>query len=107
LWLLPTTARADVAALLSDYDGGKQPNRALAIMLIIGIAEGFDAVNDELRQTGGTAFYCSPVRLKGDQLMEILRKWVGANRSKSPRIETAPPGPALLYALSDAFPCSK
>jgi hypothetical protein len=107
LSLLPTTARADVAALLSDYDGGKQPDRGLAIMMIIGIAEGFDAVNDELKQTGGPAFYCSPVKLKGDQLMEILRKWVDTNRATSPRIETAPPGPALLYALSDAFPCPK
>src|SRR5689334_15812811 len=90
LWLLPVVAHADVAALLSDYDSRKQPDRGLATMMIIGIAEGFDAVNDELKKEGGTALFCSPVKLKADQLMEILRKWIDTNRAKSPRIETAP-----------------
>jgi hypothetical protein len=105
-WLLPTTARADVAQLLRDYDS-PQPSRGLAMTFVIGIAEGFDAVNDELKQAGRTPLYCSPVNLKGAQLMDILLKWTEANRVKSPQIETAPPGAALLYALTDAFPCSK
>lgn len=99
-------AHADVAALLSDYDGPK-PARGLAMMMAIGIAEGFDAVNDQLKQAGSPPLYCSPVKLKGDQLMDILRMWIEANRAKSPRIEAAPPGSALLYALTDAFPCPK
>jgi spore maturation protein SpmA len=42
LSLMPIAARADVAALLA------QPNRGLAQMMVIDIAEGFDTVNDKL-----------------------------------------------------------
>jgi hypothetical protein len=104
LSLMPIAARADVAALFADLDGA-QPNRGLAQMMVIGIAEGFDTVNDQLKASQHSALYCSPDKLNGDQLVDILRKWVKANRTKSPRIDKAPPGTALLYALQDAFPC--
>jgi hypothetical protein len=71
------------------------------------IAEGFDTINDQLKASQHPALYCSPDKLNGDQLIDILRKWVKATRAKSPRIDKAPPGTALLYALQDAFPCSK
>jgi Ssp1 endopeptidase immunity protein Rap1a len=106
LSLMPIAARADVAALFADLDSA-QPNRGLAQMMVIGIAEGFDTVNDQLKASQHPALYCSPDKLNGDQLIDILRKWVKANRAKSPRIDKAPPGVALLYALQDAFPCSK
>jgi hypothetical protein len=106
LSLMPIAARADVAALFADLDGA-QPNRGLAQMMVIGIAEGFDTINDQLKASQHPALYCSPDKLNGDQLIDILRKWVKANRAKSPRIDKAPPGKALLYALQDAFPCSK
>jgi hypothetical protein len=106
LSLMPIAARADVAALFADYDGA-QPKRGLAQVMVIGIAEGFDTINDQLKASQHPALYCSPDKLNGDQLMDILRKWVKANRAKSPRIDTAPLGTALLYALQDAFPCSK
>jgi hypothetical protein len=104
--LMPIAARADVAALFADLDGA-QPNRGLAQMMVIGIAEGFDTINDQLKASQHPALYCSPDKLNGDQLIDILRKWVKANRAKSPRIDKAPPATALLYALQDAFPCSK
>jgi Rap1a immunity proteins len=106
LSLMPITARADVAALLADLEGA-QPNRGLAQMMVIGIAEGFDTVNDKLRASQHSALYCAPDKPNGDQLIDILRKWVKANRAKSPRIDKSPPGTALLYALQDAFPCGK
>jgi len=106
LSLMPIAAHADVAALFADLDGA-QPNRGLTQMMVIGIAEGFDTVNDQLKASQHPALYCSPDKLNGDQLIDILRKWVKANRAKSPRIDKAPPGTALLYALQDAFPCSR
>jgi hypothetical protein len=106
LSLMPIAARADVAALLTDLDGA-QPNRGLAQMMVIGIAEGFDTLNDQLKASQHPALYCAPDKPSGDQLVDILRKWVKANRARSPRIDKAPPGTALLYALQDAFPCSK
>ena len=106
LLLLPEIARADVATLLNDYDG-PQPNRTFSEILIVGIAEGFDTINAELKQAGSPPLFCSPVKMKADQLIEILRKWIDANRAKSQRIEKAPPGPALLRALTEAFPCKK
>jgi Rap1a immunity proteins len=106
LSLMPIAARADVAALFADLDSA-QPNRGLAQMMVIGIAEGFDTVNDQLKASQHPALYCSSDKPNGDQLIDILRKWVKANRAKSPRIDKAPPGVALLYALQDAFPCSK
>jgi hypothetical protein len=96
LSLMPIAARADVATLLADYDGA-QPNRSLAQMMVIGIAEGFDVINDQLKASHHPALYCSPDKLNGDQLIDILRKWVKANRAKSPRIDKAPPGAVLLY----------
>jgi hypothetical protein len=48
LSLMPIAARADVAALFADLDGA-QPNRGLAQMMVIGIAEGFDTINDQLK----------------------------------------------------------
>jgi hypothetical protein len=59
---------------------------------------------DALKASQHPALYCSPDKLNGDQLIDILRKWVKANRAKSPRIDKAPPGKALLYVLQDAFP---
>jgi hypothetical protein len=106
LSLMPIAARADVAALLTDLDGA-QPNRGLAQMMVIGIAEGFDTLNDQLKASQHPALYCAPDKPSGDQLVDILRKWVKANRARSPRIDKAPPGTALLYALQEAFPCSK
>jgi hypothetical protein len=106
LSLMPIAARADVAALLTELDGA-QPNRGLAQMMVIGIAEGFDTLNDQLKASQHPALYCAPDKPSGDQLVDILRKWVKANRARSPRIDKAPPGTALLYALQEAFPCSK
>ena len=106
LSLMPIAARADVAALFADLDGA-QPNRGLAQMMVIGIAEGFDTINDQLKASQHPALYCSPDKLNGDQLIDVLRKWVKANRAKSPRIDKASPATVLLYALQDAFPCSK
>jgi hypothetical protein len=79
---------------------------ATTVTTLIGIAEGFDTINDQLKASRRSTLYCSPDKLNRDQLADILRKWVKASRAKSPRIDKAPPGPVLLYALQDTFPCS-
>jgi len=68
----------------------------------------FRAVNVELKDGGGTPLYCVPekVVLTGEQLIDILRRWVESKRPRHPRIESAPVPTALLYALRDAFPCA-
>jgi hypothetical protein len=75
---------------------------------IAGIEDGFSAVNDELNDNGKPMLYCAPetTKLTGDQLIDILRRWVEANRTKYPDIDAAPPAAALLYALEEEFPCS-
>jgi hypothetical protein len=61
-----------------------------------------------LSDNGKPMLYCAPEtpKLTGDQLIDILRRWVEANRTKAPDIDTAPPASALLYALEEEFPCS-
>ena len=68
----------------------------------------FSAVNVELKDGGGTPLYCVPekVVLTGEQLIDILRRWVESKHPRHPRIEAAPVPTALLYALRDAFPCA-
>jgi hypothetical protein len=75
--------------------------------LIVGIEDGFGAAKDELDATGKPKLYCAPegVKFMGDQLVEILRKWVDANWARAPRLDAAPPATALLYALDHEFPC--
>jgi len=57
---------------------------------------------------GKPKLFCAPesIKLTGDQLIDILRQWVEANRTRAPDIDAAPPAAALLYALEEAFPCS-
>jgi hypothetical protein len=107
VWVVPAQSRADIADLFQQYDNGATADRDFVKTLIVGVEDGFAAANDELKATGKGMLYCSPeaVRLTGDQLVEILRRWVEANRSQAPRLEQAPPATALLLALEDAFPC--
>jgi hypothetical protein len=106
LALMPLPALADVADLFRQYDGSVA-DRNFVKTLIVGIADGFGAANDQFKDTGKSMLYCAPdsIKFTGDQLIDILRRWVEANRAKAPRIDTAPPAMALLYALEDAFPC--
>jgi hypothetical protein len=62
-----------------------------------------------LQETGKPLLYCSPASIEftDDQLVDMLRRWVEANRAEAPRIDTAQPAMAQLYALEDAFPCPK
>jgi len=107
LSLVPGQSRADIADLFRQYDNGAAADREFVKTLIVGVEDGFAAANDELKSTGKGMLYCSPelAGFTGDQLVEILRKWVESNRSKAPRLEQAPPATALLLALEDAFPC--
>jgi hypothetical protein len=107
LLLASAVARADIADLFQQYDHGATADRDLVKILIVGVEDGLGAANDELKATGNAMLYCAPEtdRFTGDQLVEILRKWVEANRSKAPRLERAPPATALLLALEGAFPC--
>jgi hypothetical protein len=107
LWLAPGTARANIADLFQQYDHGAPADKDWVKTLIVGVEDGLGAANDELKASGKAMFYCAPEtsRFTGDDLVEILRRWVESNRAKAPRLEQAPPATALLLALEDAFPC--
>lgn len=80
------------------------------LMLLLGTEAGFAAANAELKdKRGETPLYCTPeaFQFSGEQLFDLVRRWADANRSQVPRIDAAPMHSALLYALEDAFPCSK
>jgi hypothetical protein len=100
--------RRELTSLM--YSGssiGGSADKDFVKTLILGIEDGFEAANDELKANGKPMLYCAPEAIKftGDQLVEILRRWVDTNRVKAPRLDAAPPATALLYALEDAFPC--
>jgi len=107
LSLLPFAAQADISDVFRQFDHGTSADKDFVKALILGIEDGFEAANDELKANGKPMLYCAPEAMKftGDQLVEILRRRVSANRVKAPRLEAAPPATALLYALEDAFPC--
>jgi len=107
LW--PASAVADIADVLQKLDHGTVADKSFIKTLFIGIGEGFDTANDQLKMNNKPMLYCMPVTIKltGDQLIDILRRWAEANRAKAPRMDAAPPAQALLYALEDAFPCTK
>ena len=100
LSLMPIAARADVAALFADYDGA-QPKRGLAQVMVIGIAEGFDTINDQLKASQHPALYCSPDKLNGDQLMDILRREVEADPTQGQHMWQL----IMVDALRKVFPC--
>jgi hypothetical protein len=108
LLLLPIAAQASIADVFQQLDHGTVDDKNFVKTLIVGIEDGFNAVNDELNDNGKPMLYCAPesTKLTGDQLIDILRRGVEANRAKAPDIDTAPPAAALLYALEEAFPCS-
>jgi hypothetical protein len=108
LLLLPVTAHASIADVFQQLDHGTVEDKNFVKTRIAGIEDGFSAVNDELNDNGSPMLYCAPenTKLTGDQLIDILRRWVEANRTKSPSIDAALPAAALLYALEEAFPCS-
>lgn len=107
LLLVPVAAQATIADIFKQFDHGAVADKNFVKTLIVGIADGFDAANDQLKETGKPMLYCAPdtIKFTGDQLIDILRRWVAAHRAQTPRIDTAPPSTALLYALEDAFPC--
>ena len=108
LLLLPVAAQASIADVFQQLDNGTVEDKNFVKTLIVGIEDGFSAVNDELNDNGKPMLYCSPetTKLTGNQLIDILRRWVEANRTKYPDIDAAPPAAALLYALEEEFPCS-
>jgi hypothetical protein len=108
LLLLPVAAQASIADVFQQLDHGTVDDKNFVRTLIVGIEDGFSAVNDELNDNGKPMLYCVPENNKftSDQLIDILRRWVEANRAKAPDIDVAPPAGALLYAMEEAFPCS-
>jgi hypothetical protein len=106
--LLPIAAQASVADVFQQLDNGSVADKNLVKTLVAGIEDGFSAVNDELNDNGKPMLYCVPetTKLAADQLIDILRRWVEANRAKATDIDAATPAAALLYALEEAYPCS-
>ena|ERR1700677_567330 len=109
LLLLPAAAQASIADVFQQLDHGTVDDKNFVKALVVGIEDGFSAVNDELSDNGKPMLYCAPEtpKLTGDQLIDILRRWVEANRAKAPDMDVAPPAAALLYALEEAYPCSE
>jgi hypothetical protein len=100
--------RSRVFCVFHQFDHGTLADKNFVKTLIAGIEDGFSAVNDELNDNGKPMLYCVPetTKLTSDQLIDILRRWVEANRARAPVIDAAPPAAAFLYALEEAFPCS-
>jgi hypothetical protein len=103
--LMPFAVQADIADVFRQFDRGTVADKDFVKTLILGIEDGFEAANDELKANGKPMLYCAPEAIKftGDQLVEIMRRWVDTNRVKAPRLEAAPPATALLYALKTRF----
>lgn len=109
-FMLMPLAKADIANMLEKYDHGTATEKSFVKAMLMATEAGFSAANAELRdERGQTPLYCAPdtVSLSGEQLIEMLRRWVEAKRADEPRIETGPMPTALLFALEDAFPCTK
>jgi hypothetical protein len=85
LLLLPVTAHANIADVFQQLDHGTVEDRNFVKTLIVGIENGLSAANDDLNDNGRPMLYCAPetIKLTGDQLIDILRRWVEANRTKS------------------------
>jgi hypothetical protein len=72
--------------VFQQLDHGTVEDKNFVKTLIVGIEDGFSAVNDELGDNGKPMLYCVPetTKLTGDQLIDILRRWVEANRASIP-----------------------
>ena len=78
LLLLPVAAQASIADVFQQLDHGTVDDKNFVRTLIVGIEDGFSAVNDELNDNGKPMLYCVPENNKftSDQLIDILRRWL-------------------------------
>ena len=69
--LVPFAAQADIADVFRQFDRGTSADKDFVKTLILGIEDGFEAANDELKANGKPMLYCAPEALKltGDQLV--------------------------------------
>ena len=60
LLLLPVAAQATIADVFQQLDHGTVEDKNFVKTLIVGIENGFSAVNDELSDSGKPMLYCAP-----------------------------------------------
>jgi hypothetical protein len=60
LLLLSVTAQASIADVFQQLDHGTVEEQNFVKTLIVGIEDGFSAVNDELSDSGKPMLYCAP-----------------------------------------------
>jgi hypothetical protein len=70
---------------------------------------GFGWANAVLSDGGGKPLYCVPpkVVLTGEQLIDILRRYIEEPKTRPHAIGSQELGLVLLQALRDAFPCAQ
>jgi hypothetical protein len=98
----------DIASLFQMFDHGTDL-KGMAETLIAANAAGLSAANASLASADKPMLYCAPERisLTGEQLIDILRRYVETKRARVPMIDTMHPAVILLFALEDAFPCGR
>jgi hypothetical protein len=109
---LPTVARAEDTAdqFLARYDAAPTPASKLVWTQYIETMEtGFGWANAVLSDGGGKPLYCVPpkVVLTGEQLIDILRRYIEEVKTRPHAIGSQLLGLVLLQALRDAFPCAQ
>jgi hypothetical protein len=108
--IMPISAVADIADIFRTMDHGTSAEKTLVRSLVKATETGFAEANSDLRNNRKEPpLYCPPekINLTGDQLIDIVRRWVETKRAQATRIESGPMPMALLYALQDAFPCRR
>jgi len=107
LLFIPVAAAANVADVFQTLDDGTDLERELLLANFEGSAAGFGAVNNILKLENKPMLYCVPEKiiLTGEQLVDILRRFVEVNRTEWPLLPKKRPADILLISLKDAFPC--
>jgi hypothetical protein len=109
LLLMPATANATVADLFETLDHGSEQTKDIVLTIVEANVAGLDAANLVLNSQGKAMLYCTPqkISLTGEQLVDILRRFVQAKRAEAPFLDKLRPAEVLLVSLKDAFPCNK
>jgi hypothetical protein len=97
-------ASMDAATFLKTYDSATPADQKILKAIAASTEDGMGWANTALiEQRHELALYCVPqqVALSGDQLIDMLRRYVDQHQSFS----KFPFGMVMYYALRDGFPC--
>jgi hypothetical protein len=109
LLILALAASASAEHTVKSYREAKAKggeDAGLAEVYLAGIAHGFSWVNISAKDDSREPLFCAPEKmaLQTANYEQILESFL---KRRSPNLENAPLGMVLLFALKDAFPCTK